>query len=150
MPRGRGASIAAGGCVARARGRLRAWPLIIVSGIALPLEAAGVDIDCRFAGGIESRYRLTVDRAGVQRVDVEPRRWGRVDAGTRAYRFVFDGGLERYRIVVVIDRSTGAARRVYGREPAMARPFAGPLVAAERLVRESGQCGLPDSDRIAD
>lgn len=125
------------------------WSLIALAGMGPPLAAAAVAVDCRFASGVEARYRLTADRAGVERVDVEPRRWGRVDTGERTYRFVFDGGLERYRILVVIDRATGDARRVYGHEAAMARPFAGPAAHMRRLVRESGQCELPDGDRIA-
>lgn len=122
----------------------------MASAMGWPLASAAGDVVCRFAGGVEARYRLTPDRAGVQRVDVEPRRWGRVDAGTRSYRFVFDSGLERYRIVVVVDRATGDARRVYGRESAMARPFAGRAARGGRLVRESGRCELPERDRIAE
>ncbi len=110
----------------------------------------GGDVHCRFTGGVEAVYRLSADRAGVQRIDVEPSRWGRVDAGARSYRFIFDGGLERYRIVLIIDRATGDARRVYGREAAMTRPFAGHGSTPGRLVRETGGCELPGRDRIDD
>jgi len=113
--------------------------LLLVLAQARPAHADAASLHCRFASGLDADYRLTADRAGVRRGDVVPVRWGRVIVDPRQYRLVFDAGLERYRIVVVIDRATGDARRVFGTEVAMAQTFASDG-AGRRLVRETGRC----------
>ncbi len=139
--------------IGRRYGRRCGWRLLVIFGAALvsllpvasaPWAAATGPqpfvVACRFDGAMPARYRVTADRARVQRLDVEPIRRGRIVAHPAEYRFIFGANTERFRIVVVIDRHSGNARRVYGGADAMGQPTGGAVNGTDGVVREAGTC----------
>ncbi len=95
-------------------------------------------IRCEFGAGLRAVYIVAPAQGRVRRPDVRPVRTGRLEVEPDEYRFVFEpfGGL---RSVTVIDRGTGAARRVFGTRARMERSFAG-AGRGDGLVREAGLC----------
>jgi hypothetical protein len=61
-------------------------------------------------------------------------------ASPAEYRFVFGANMARFRIVVVIDRHSGNARRVYGGADAVGEPTGGAGNGSGVVVREAGTC----------
>lgn len=95
-------------------------------------------VRCEFGSGLRAIYLIAPASARVRRADVRPVRQGRLEAAPGEYRLVFDTDAD-LRSVTVIDRDTGAARRVFGHRERMQASFAraGP---GDGLVREAGTC----------
>ena len=94
---------------------------------------------CEFDSGLRAVYIIAPSIARVRRPDVRPVRRGRLEAEPGDYRLVFDtsGGL---RAVTIIDRETGALRRVFGARERMRRRGGDNNGAIAGLVRQGGTC----------
>ncbi|GEM_PF-2584219 len=112
---------------------------LVHSATVAPARDRDIALQCRFASGLEAIYLVNRAGARVRRADLLQPRHGRLRGTKTEYRFDFRDFSEAYRIEVIIDRSTGNTRRVFGtrdrmgRMPDMDRGVTG-------LVHDVGQC----------